>query len=75
MSIIIYVLLSLLLIAFVVQLGFYLIPYTAILRHNRRLRKGNVPHMVAQPPVSIIICARNEGDNLRRFLPLVLEQN
>lgn len=66
---------SLLLIAFIVQLGFYLIPYTAILRHNRRLRKGNVPHMVAQPPVSIIICARNEGDNLRRFLPLVLEQN
>ena len=65
MSIIIYVLLSLLLIAFVVQLGFYLIPYTAILRHNHRLRKGNVPHMVAQPPVSIIICARNEGDNLK----------
>lgn len=73
--IIIYIFLSLLLFAFIIQLGFYLIPYTAILRYNRRLRKGNVPHSVAQPPVSIIICARNEGENLRRFLPLVLEQN
>jgi len=28
----------------------------------------------AQPPVSVIICARNEADNLRRFLPKILEQ-
>lgn len=73
--IIIYVLLSILTFAFVVQLGFYLIPYTAILRHKRQSQKGNVPHTVERPPVSIIICARNEGENLKRFLPLVLEQD
>lgn len=26
------------------------------------------------PPVSVIICAKNERENIRRFLPLVLEQ-
>lgn len=27
------------------------------------------------PPLSVIICARNEAENLRRFLPSVLEQD
>lgn len=27
------------------------------------------------PPVSIIICAKNESDNLKKFLPLVLQQD
>ena len=72
---IIYILFSILALSLIVQLGFYLIPYTAILRHKRQARKGNVPHTVERPPVSIIICARNEGDNLKRFLPLVLEQD
>ena len=73
--IIIYILFSILALSLIIQLGFYLIPYTAILRHNRRLRKGNVSHTVERPPVSVIICARDEEHNLRRFLPLVLEQN
>jgi cellulose synthase/poly-beta-1,6-N-acetylglucosamine synthase-like glycosyltransferase len=29
----------------------------------------------AQPPVSVIICAKNEYHNLVKFLPIVLEQN
>lgn len=29
----------------------------------------------AQPPVSVIICARNEGENLKQFLPKILEQD
>lgn len=28
-----------------------------------------------QPPVSVIICAKNEAENLRNFLPAFLEQN
>ncbi len=75
MYIIIYILLSLLILSLTIQLGFYFIPYTAILRRVRNIKKGNVAHTVEQPPVSVIICARNEGENLRRFLPLVLEQN
>ena len=75
LSIIYYILLSILILSLLIQLGFYFIPYTAILRRTRKLRSGNIAHTVEQPPVSVIICARNEGENLRRFLPLVLEQN
>ena len=75
MTIITYIFLSILILSLIIQLGFYFIPYTAILRRTRKIKKGDVPHTVEQPPVSIIICARNEGDNLHRFLPLVLEQN
>lgn len=75
MTIITYIFLSILILSLIIQLGFYFIPYTAILRRTRKIKKGDVPHTVEQPPVSIIICARNEGDNLHRFLPLILEQN
>lgn len=75
MTIITYIFLSILILSLIIQLGFYFIPYTAILHRTRKIKKGDVPHTVEQPPVSIIICARNEGDNLHRFLPLVLEQN
>lgn len=75
MTITIYILLLVLILSFTIQLGFYFIPYTAILRRIRNTKKGNVAHTVEQPPVSVIICARNEGENLHRFLPLVLEQN
>lgn len=75
LSILYYILLSVLILSFLIQLGFYFIPYTAILRRTRKLRNGNIAHSIEQPPVSVIICARNEGENLHRFLPLVLEQN
>ncbi len=75
MTIIIYVLLLVLILSLTIQLGFYFIPYTAILRRTRKIKQGDVPHTVEQPPVSVIICARNEGNNLNRFLPLVLEQD
>jgi poly-beta-1,6-N-acetyl-D-glucosamine synthase len=45
-------------------LWFYLSPY---------LYKGEMNQNKAQP-VSVIICARNEAENLKRFLPSVLEQ-
>lgn len=44
---------------------FYLAPY---------LYK-NSDKVTIKEPVSIIICARNEADNLREFLPAVLEQD
>ncbi|MDR1592673.1 MAG: glycosyltransferase [Prevotellaceae bacterium] len=61
-----------------VQLFFYLHYYTAVIRYNRPFSKTNaadapLSHQ-AQPPVSVIICARNEAENLVTFLPLVLEQ-
>jgi len=39
-----------------------------------RAAKANVNASV-QPPVSVIICARNELKNLRNFLPSILDQD
>jgi poly-beta-1,6-N-acetyl-D-glucosamine synthase len=53
------------LIQFLYWLGFYLAPY---------FYKAVSPDRVMEP-VSVIICARNEAENLRNFLPSVLKQD
>jgi cellulose synthase/poly-beta-1,6-N-acetylglucosamine synthase-like glycosyltransferase len=52
-----------------IQLFYYLFFYLAVSLNNKRKRSGS------KPPVSIIICARNEAENLTAFLPAVLEQD
>lgn len=37
--------------------------------------RGKATEKVKFPPVSVVICARNELKNLRQFLPFVLEQD
>lgn len=69
------VLLSLFIFAFVVQMFIYLYYYTGIVRHNKRLINNKIQVMEDQPPISVIICAKNESENLANFLPLVLEQD
>jgi glycosyltransferase involved in cell wall biosynthesis len=51
-----------------IQVFFYFYFYLRI----HRYRKANAKQ--TQDPVSVIICAKNEAENLRKFLPLVLEQ-
>jgi biofilm PGA synthesis N-glycosyltransferase PgaC len=55
--------------SFLVQVFYYLFYYLApaIFKHPDSLSKND--------PVSVIICARNEEGNLRKFLPAVLEQD
>lgn len=60
--------------ALLVQLFYYLFFYTGIIARRRKEKKNRIEIQVEQQPVSIIICARNEEDNLRNFLPLVLQQ-
>ncbi len=67
--------LSILLLAFAVQLYYYLRYFAGVSRHRRREMKGKLEHSEQQPPVSVIICARDEEENLRKFLPFILEQN
>ncbi len=48
------------------------------LRYYRRPGSAKAAGAVAPdelPPLSVVICARNEGENLARFLPAVLEQD
>ncbi len=53
-----------------IQLFYYLFFYSALSRKKQPARKQSPVQ-----PVSIIICARNESENLKAFLPAVLEQD
>ncbi|MDR2684181.1 MAG: glycosyltransferase [Prevotellaceae bacterium] len=64
-----------LLIAFAVQIFYYLYFYTGTISRKRKINKNKIVFNTAQPPVSVIICAKNEEKNLAEFLPFVLEQN
>jgi glycosyltransferase involved in cell wall biosynthesis len=68
-------LLGLLLVVFAVQLYFYLHYYSAVLQWKKKIKRNEVSFIADQPPVSVIICAKNESENLQKFLPKVLEQN
>ncbi|HVN57089.1 MAG TPA: glycosyltransferase [Bacteroidales bacterium] len=56
-------------VVFTVQLFYYLWFYLSVVTY-----KGH-PGEDQSRPVSVIICARNEAENLRMFLPAVLEQD
>ncbi|HLO60695.1 MAG TPA: glycosyltransferase [Bacteroidales bacterium] len=61
--------LIILLVSFLIQLFYYLGFYLKFVLYT----KNEVP--VSKEPVSVIICARNEADNLETYLPLILEQD
>ncbi len=68
-SIFLWVVLSLLILSALIQLYYYLWFYTA------PLLKKNVETKESKFAVSVIICARNEANNLAEFLPYVLKQD
>ena len=60
---------------FVVQIVYYLYFFTGVALRNKNLKNGKITVRDNQPPVSVIICAKNEQENLQNFLPSILEQN
>lgn len=58
-----------------VQILYYFCLYNRIHRRNRAVRRENVHFTQELPPVSVIICARDESENLHRNLHSVLEQD
>jgi cellulose synthase/poly-beta-1,6-N-acetylglucosamine synthase-like glycosyltransferase len=66
---------GILLVAFLYQLYFYLRYLNGVLRLRSNINKNKVSFLIEQPPVSVIICAKDEADNLRQFLPFVLQQD
>ena len=64
-----------LLVCLLLQWAYYLGIYTRIFRYARKIRKGKINFNTQYPPVSVIICARNESINLEQYLPTVLEQD
>ena len=61
--------------AFLIQAYYYLYYYSGIIFYNRKMKKGKIAYHAEKPPVSVIICAKNEAENLETILPLILEQN
>ncbi|MFN8115168.1 MAG: glycosyltransferase [Bacteroidia bacterium] len=66
---------ELLLIAFFVSLLGIVIHYVVNVLPIGNLKTNSLESSSKQEPVSIIICARNEDDNLTEFLPKVLVQD
>ncbi len=62
-------------ITFIVQLVWWLTYFTGIIRYNRKACKGKVKYNDAKPPVSVIICARDEEENLTHNIPLIMSQD
>lgn len=56
------------LISFIIQLFYYLFIFSRLAFYKQKETKGN------DEPVSVIICAKNERDNLLEYLPLYLNQ-
>jgi cellulose synthase/poly-beta-1,6-N-acetylglucosamine synthase-like glycosyltransferase len=61
--------------AFAKQVFYYLFFYAKILYYKKKTVKGKVSFSTEQPPISVVICAKNESDNLRNFLPYILNQD
>jgi cellulose synthase/poly-beta-1,6-N-acetylglucosamine synthase-like glycosyltransferase len=70
-----YVLVSVLLVAWIYQMYYYFRYQSAALRRRSAERKGRISYIDKLPPVSVIIAARDADDRLRKFLPEVLKQD
>lgn len=55
-----------------IQLFYYLFFFLRVTSLSKKTQEGLVAE---KPPVSVLICARNEAENLLKFLPQVLEQD
>ena len=69
LSVVELVILGIFSITFLIQLFYYLFFYIRIATHKVKTKENK------NFPVSIIICAKDEAENLENFLPTVLEQN
>jgi len=64
-----------LLVAFGYQVYFYIRYLNGVLRYRSKVNNNKISFQAEQQPVSVIICAKDEADNLRKFLPFVLKQD
>ncbi|NDV46958.1 glycosyltransferase [Paludibacter sp. 221] len=67
--------LAIMLLMFVYQTCFYFRYLSGIIRQSKKIKKNKIEFSTAQPPVSVIIAAKNEEKNLQEFLPKILEQD
>lgn len=58
-----------------IQILYYTCLYSQIHRKKKLQQKEEKTFTEELPPLSVIICAKNESENLRRYLPAILEQD
>ncbi|NOZ35936.1 MAG: glycosyltransferase [Chlorobi bacterium] len=58
------------LVSFIIQLLYYFLIYRNVLRRDEEHENTGL-----LPPLTVIISAKNEAENLRNFLPLILNQS
>jgi len=75
LSMIDFILIGILLSVFIIQLFFYLYYYSGVIRKSRRIQKESVVIESEKPPVTIIICARDQAKNLAENLPSIFNQD
>jgi glycosyltransferase involved in cell wall biosynthesis len=68
-------LLAILLFFLVIQLVYYWVFLARPYYYLKKIKKNKITFPYLQPPISVIIYARNEAANLQAFLPSVLEQD
>lgn len=61
---------GILLLLLLIQLYFILLVYGKLALHKVRSHRGNTD----LKPISVVICAHNEEENIREYLPAILEQ-
>jgi cellulose synthase/poly-beta-1,6-N-acetylglucosamine synthase-like glycosyltransferase len=59
----------------IIQLLYYWILLAKPYHYQQKVETGKITFSNAQPAVSIVICAKNETENLQAFLPSILEQD
>lgn len=69
-----WIILAVLFAALLIQIFYYLYYYRGILALEKKKLNAEVPHLEILPSVSVIICAKDESENLRKNLKYVLEQ-
>lgn len=60
---------------FIIQVIYYICLYNRIHARSRAVKNGDAHFSQELPPISVIICAREESENLRNNLSAVLEQD
>jgi len=65
-------LVSVLIVAFLIQLFYYLGIYLRVALLKKESTENTTPPCI---PISVVICARDEEENLENFLPFILEQD
>jgi len=59
----------------IIQIIYYFSLYNQLHAHNKTANNGDLIYETELPPISVIISARNESENLQKYLPSVLEQD